>query len=68
MVEPNTKMNEIIINNFLINNFKKEDINILNYGLSNTERQNVIFQKFESDMANTISNETLDYNLKKTKY
>ena len=65
MVEPNTKMNEIIINNFLINNFKKEDINILNYGLSNTERQNVIFQKFESDMANTISNETLDYNLKK---
>ena len=65
MVEPNTKMNEIIVNNFLINNFKKEDINILNYGLSNTERQNVIFQKFESDMANTISNETLDYNLKK---
>ena len=65
MLEPNTKMNEIIINNFLINNFKKEDINILNYGLSNTERQNVIFQKFESDMANTISNETLDYNLKK---
>jgi len=65
MVEPNIKMNEIIINNFLINNFNKEEINILNYGLSDTERKNVPFQKFESDMANTISKETLNYNLKK---
>lgn len=65
MVEPNIKMNEIIINNFLINNFNKEEINILNYGLSDSERKNVPFQKFESDMANTMSKETLNYNLKK---
>ena len=45
MIEPNTKMNEIIINNFLINNFKKEDINILNYGLSNTENSKMLFSK-----------------------
>ena len=65
MIEPNKKMNNIIEHNFKINNFNESEINILNYGLSNDEKQGVSFQKFESDMANTISNETLDYNFKK---
>ncbi len=64
MIEPNKKMNEIIKKNFLINNFHNSDIHILNYGLSDSERENVTFHKFESDMANTISQDTLDYNLK----
>ena len=65
MLEPNIKMNPIIKKNFNINNFNDEDVHILNYGLSNEEKKNVPFQKFESDMANTISQETLDYNFKK---
>ena len=65
MLEPNKEMNEIIMQNFKANNFNESEINILNYGLSDSEKKNVVFQKFESDMANTISNETLDYNLKK---
>ena len=65
MIEPNIKMNDIILKNFKINGFNENEIHILNYGLSNTERKNVIFQKFESDMANTISNESLDYSFVK---
>lgn len=65
MIEPNEEMNDIIINNFKLNNFNEKEINIVNYGLSDEEKTNVSFQKFESDMANTISKETLDYNFKK---
>jgi len=65
MIEPNKEMNVIIRENFKINNFNENEINIINYGLSNKEKQNVSYQKFESDMANTISNETLNYNFKK---
>ena len=65
MIEPNEEMNDIIINNFKLNNFNEKEINIVNYGLSDEEKTNVPFQKFESDMANTISKETLDYNFKK---
>lgn len=65
MIEPNREMNQIIKENFKINNFNENEINILNYGLSHAEKKNVPFQRFESDMANTISNETLDYNLRK---
>ncbi len=65
MVEPNIEMNNIIKNNFLINNFDKEDIHIMNFGLSDSEKKGVEFQKFESDMANTINKDTLEYNFKR---
>ena len=65
MIEPNKKMNEIIKNNFISNGFSEDQIIIENYGLSDEIRNNVPFKKFESDMANTISNESLDYNFKK---
>lgn len=65
MIEPNKKMNEIIKKNFILNGFSEDDIIIENYGLSDEIRNNVPFKKFESDMANTISNESLNYNLKK---
>ena len=55
MVEPNQEMNNIIRGNFKTNNFNEDEVIILNYGLSDEEKQNVLFQKFESDMANTIS-------------
>ena len=59
-------MNEIIKKNFILNGFSEDDIIIENYGLSDEIRNNVPFKTFESDMANTISNESLNYNLKKT--
>ena len=65
MIEPNNEMNHIIEKNFNINGFDDKNIIIENFGLSNKDTKNVPFQKYESDMANTISNETLDYNLKK---
>lgn len=65
MVEPNQEMNNIIRGNFKTNNFNEDEVIILNYGLSDEEKQNVLFQKFESDMANTISKDTLEYNFKK---
>lgn len=65
MIEPNIEMNNIIKNNFLLNNFNKEDVHIMNFGLSDSEKKGVEFQKFESDMANTINKDTLEYNFKK---
>lgn len=65
MIEPNKKMNEIIKKNFILNGFSEDQIIIENYGLSDEIRNNVPFQKFESDMANTISVESLDYNFRK---
>ncbi len=65
MIEPNIEMNKIIKKNFKLNNFDEREINLLNFGLSDNEKVDVPFFKFESDMANTVSNETLDYNLKK---
>ncbi len=65
MIEPNVEMNNIIKNNFLLNNFEKEDIHIMNFGLSDSEKKGVEFQKFESDMANTINKDTLEYNFKR---
>ncbi len=65
MIEPNKKMNGIIKKNFTLNGFSEDQIIIENYGLSDEIRNNVPFQKFESDMANTISVESLDYNFRK---
>lgn len=65
MIEPNIEMNQIIKKNFKLNNFDEREINLLNFGLSDNEKVDVPFFKFESDMANTVSTETLDYNLKK---
>lgn len=65
MIEPNIEMNKIIKKNFKLNNFDENEINLLNFGLSDSEKLDVPFFKFESDMANTVSNETLDYNFKK---
>ncbi len=65
MIEPNIKMNSIINENFILNNFSNEDIIIENFGLSDQNKKNIPFQIFESDMANTISTESLDYNFRK---
>ena len=65
MIEPNQKMNNLIHNNFNINKFNLDELEILNYALSDSEKEKVEFQTYESDMANTISNQALDYNFKK---
>lgn len=65
VLEPNVRLNNIIQNNFKINNLNNNNFYLLNYALSNESDKTVNFQKFESSMANTISNEVLDYNFKK---
>ena len=52
-----------LLKNFKLNNFDENEINLLNFGLSDSEKLDVPFL-VESDMANTVST-TLDYNFKK---
>ena len=65
MLEPNKKMNSIIKNNFKLNSMEFNNVILINKGLSESDKKDVTFQKFESDMANTISQNVRDYNLKK---
>ena len=67
ILEPNRKMNDLILNNFKINKFNLKNIKILNYALSYKNKKKERFFTYEIDMANSISKNNQNYNFKKKK-
>ena len=67
ILEPNRKMNDLILNNFEINKINLKNIKILNYALSYKNKKKERFFTYEIDMANSISKNNQNYNFKKKK-
>lgn len=67
ILEPNRKMNDLILNNFEINKINLKNIKILNYALSYKNKKKERFFTYEIDMANSISKKNQNYNFKKKK-
>lgn len=65
IIEPNTKLNSIIKNNFSINSLEFSKTHIINKALSDKNGEIVEFHKFQTSMANTIYADALNYNFKK---